>query len=107
VVLGELLRERGLLPSTPTSPEFWVAAADDVDAKTVRATVGALRRAGRRVEYALRPQQLNKQLKAAVSAGAAQALILRADAPGDAIVRDLTSGNETSVVLATWLADQQ
>jgi len=46
-------------------------------------------------------------LKAAVSAGAAQALILRADAPGDAIVRDLTSGNETSVVLATWLADQQ
>jgi histidyl-tRNA synthetase len=107
VVLGELLRDRGLLPSTPMSPEFWVAAADDVDAKTVRATVGALRRAGRRVEYALRPQQLNKQLKAAVSAGAAQALILRADAPGDAIVRDLTSGNETSVVLATWLADQQ
>jgi len=107
VVLGELLRERGLLPSAPTSPEFWVAAADDVDPGTVRSTVGALRRAGRRVEYALRPQQLNKQLKAAASAGAVQALILRADAPGDAIVRDLTSGNETSVVLATWLADQQ
>ncbi len=107
VVLGELLRDRGLLPSTPPSPEFWVAAADDVDAGTVRSAVGALRRAGRRVEYALRPQQLSKQLKAAVSAGAAQALILRADAPGEAVVRDLTSGTERSVVLATWLADQR
>ncbi len=107
VVLGELLRDRGLLPSQPPSPEYWVAAADDVDAATVREAVGALRRAGRRVEYALRPQQLSKQLKAAVSAGASQALILRADAPGTGIVRDLTSGTETSVDLATWLADHR
>ena len=107
VVLGELLRDRGLLPSAPPSPEVWVAAGDDVDVATVRATVGALRRAGRRVEYALRPQQLGKQLKAAVSAGAANALILRGDAPEGGTVRDLTSGAETSVVLATWLADQR
>ena len=107
VVLGELLRDRGLLPSAPPSPEVWVAAGDDVDVATVRATVGALRRAGRRVEYALRPQQLGKQLKAAVSAGAAHALILRGDAPEGGTVRDLTSGAETSVVLATWLADQR
>ena len=107
VVLGELLRDRGLLPSTPPSPEFWVAAADDVDAARVRSAVGALRRAGRRVEYALRPQQVGKQLKAAVSAGAAQALILRADAPDDAVVRDLTTGTETMVVLASWLAEQR
>ncbi|MBC7841280.1 MAG: ATP phosphoribosyltransferase regulatory subunit, partial [Gemmatimonadaceae bacterium] len=107
VVLGELLRDRGLLPSAPPSPEFWVAAGDDVDAAMVRTTVGALRRAGRRVEYALRPQQLSKQLKAAVSAGAAQALILRADAPDRGTVRDLTSGTETTVELAAWLAGQQ
>ncbi len=107
VVLGELLRDRGLLPSTPPTPEFWVAAADDVDASAVRSAVGALRRAGRRVEYALRPQQLSKQLKAAASAGAAHALILRADAPDGAVVRDLTSGAETVVVLASWLAEQR
>jgi len=107
VVLGELLRDRGLLPSAPPAPEFWVAAGDDVDVATVRATVGALRRAGRRVEYALRPQQLGKQLKAAVSAGAAHALILRGDAPATGTVRDLSSGAETSVELATWLADQR
>ncbi|HYW52298.1 MAG TPA: histidine--tRNA ligase [Gemmatimonadaceae bacterium] len=107
VVLGELLRDRGLLPSAPPSPEFWVAATDDVDAATIRQTVGVLRRAGRRVEYALRPQQLGKQLKAAVSAGAAHALILRGEASGEGTLRDLTSGEETSVVLATWLAGQQ
>ena len=107
VVLGELLRDRGLLPSAPPSPEFWVAAAEDVDASIVRTTVGALRRAGRRVEYALRPQQLSKQLKAAVSAGAAHALILRADTPAQGTLRDLTSGTETSVELAVWLAGQQ
>ena len=107
VVLGELLRDRGLLPSAPPSPEYWVAAGDDVDSAVVRSTVGALRRAGRRVEYALRPQQLSKQLKAAVSAGAAHALILRGDAPGEGTVRDLTSGMETPVDLATWLAGQR
>ena len=84
-----------------------MAASDDVDAAVVRSTVGALRRAGRRVEYALRPQQLSKQLKAAVSAGAAHALILRGDAPGEGTVRDLTSGMETPVDLATWLAGQR
>lgn len=107
VVLGELLRDRGLLPSSPPSPEFWVAAGDDVDAHVVRSTVGALRRAGRRVEYALRPQQLGKQLKAAVSAGAAEAVILRGDAPGAATLRNLASGAETTVVLSDWLAGQQ
>lgn len=106
VVLGELLRDRGLLPAAPPSPEIWVAAADDVDSAQLRRTVGSLRRAGRRVEYALRPQQLGKQLKAAVSAGAASALILRADTPDHATLRDLTSGTETVVVLATWLAEQ-
>lgn len=105
VVLGELLRDRGLLPSAPPSPDIWVAAGEDVDPAHVRSVVGALRRAGRRVEYALRPQQVSKQLKAAVSAGAAAALILRADAPEGATVRDLTSGSETPVVLASWLAD--
>jgi histidyl-tRNA synthetase len=107
VVLGELLRDRGLLPSTPPTPDVWVAGADDVDVAQIRATVGTLRRAGRRVEYALRPQQLSKQLKAAVSAGAAQALILRAETPQVATLRDLTSGTETAVDLATWLADQR
>ncbi len=106
VVLGELLRNRGLLPSTPAGPEFWVATSDPVDFNLVQRVVGALRRAGRRVEYALRPQQVTKQLKAAVSAGAAQALILQSDAPNTAVLRDLTTGSETKIELVTWLDAQ-
>ena len=106
VVLGELLRDRGLLPAAPLSPEFWVAASDETDFHLVQRVVGSLRRSGRRVEYALRSQQLSKQLKAAVSAGAAQALILHSDAPNDAVLRDLTTGTETTVSLVTWLEAQ-
>jgi histidyl-tRNA synthetase len=103
VVLGELLRDRGLLPSTPPAPEYWVAADDTVSPWHVRQVVGTLRRQGRRVEYALRAQQLGKQLKAAVSAGAAHAVILRADADGAATVRDLATGAEMTVQLSDWL----
>jgi histidyl-tRNA synthetase len=106
VVLGELLRDRGLLPSAPVAPEYWVASTDDADLNLVQRVVGSLRRSGRRVEYALRPQQLSKQLKAAVSAGAAHALILNSDAPADAVLRDLTTGKETTVALGTWLEEQ-
>ena len=106
VVLGELLRDRGLLPAAPLSPEFWVAASDETDMHLVQRVVGSLRRSGRRVEYALRPQTLSKQLKAAVSAGATQALILNSDAPNDAVLRDLTTGTEMAVALVSWLEAQ-
>ncbi|MCC7052322.1 MAG: histidine--tRNA ligase [Gemmatimonadaceae bacterium] len=106
VVLGELLRDRGLLPSAPAGPEIWVATSDPSDVDLVQRVVGSLRRAGRRVEYALRPQQVTKQLKAAVSAGATQAVILQSDAPNDAVLRDLTTGSETKIDLVTWLEAQ-
>ncbi len=106
VVLGELLRDRGLLPSAPQAPEFWVAASDGTDMNAVQRVVGSLRRSGRCVEYALRPQQLSKQLKAAVSAGAERALILHSGTPNDAVLRDLTTGTETTVSLVSWLDAQ-
>ena len=106
VVLGELLRDRGLLPAAPLSPEFWVATSNETDMHLVQRVVGSLRRSGRRVEYALRPQTLSKQLKAAVSAGATQALILNSDAPNDAVLRDLTTGTEMAIALVSWLEAQ-
>jgi histidyl-tRNA synthetase len=106
VVLGELLRDRGLLPSTPLAPEFWVLASDEQDFHLVQRIAGELRRVGRRVEYALRPQQMSKQLKAAVSAGASKALILDSSSPANATLRDLSNGDETKVVTMDWLATQ-
>src|SRR5205823_10327805 len=70
VVLGELLRSRGLSDVPIGEPDFWVAAADEGDFRDVIVASTQLRRAGASVEYALRPQTLSKQRKAAYSAAA-------------------------------------
>ena len=70
VVLGELLKARGLSDVPIGEPDFWVAASDDGDLRDVILAATQLRRAGASVEYALRPQSVSKQRKAAFSAGA-------------------------------------
>ena len=70
VVLGELLRSRGLADAPLGEPDFWVAAAEDGGLRDVLVAATRLRRAGASVEYALRPQSSSKQRKAAFSAGA-------------------------------------
>jgi histidyl-tRNA synthetase len=70
VVLGELLRARGLSDAPIGEPDFWVAAAENGDLRDVMRVATALRRVGASVEYALRTQSLSKQRKAAFSAGA-------------------------------------
>jgi histidyl-tRNA synthetase len=70
VVLGELLRARGLSDVPIGEPDFWVAAADGADLSDVMLAATQLRRAGASAEYALRPQTISKQRKAAFSAGA-------------------------------------
>ena len=79
VVLGELLRARGLSDVPIGEPDFWVAAADDGDLRDVMLAATQLRRAGASVEYALRPQTLSKQRKAAFSAGATYFITVGAD----------------------------
>ena len=70
VVLGELLRARGLSDAPIGEPDYWVAAAESGDLRDVMRAATALRRAGASAEYALRTQTLSKQRKAAFSAGA-------------------------------------
>jgi histidyl-tRNA synthetase len=76
VVLAELLRDRGLLPSRTLGPQVWVAAETAAMAGDVRRAATALRRHGVSVEYALREQALMKQVKAAKSIGAEWVLTL-------------------------------
>ena len=71
VVLAELLRDRGLLPSKPEVRKSGSPAESDQQQLDVRRAATALRRGGVSVEYALRDQQIMKQIKAAKSAGAA------------------------------------
>ncbi|MCA0376306.1 MAG: histidine--tRNA ligase [Gemmatimonadetes bacterium] len=78
VVLGELLRARGLMPAATPSVGVWIAQAPDTpDApQALLQTATALRASGATVEYALRPQKLDKQLEAGRKAGAGAFVIV-------------------------------
>jgi histidyl-tRNA synthetase len=95
VVLGELLRDRGLLSVGEFPLDYWVVGGEGVALATVMQIAAALRRRGMRVEYALRPQKPAKQVKAAVSAGAAKVMLIHD--PRVATVRRLRDGAERSV----------
>jgi histidyl-tRNA synthetase len=71
VVIGELLRARGLMQSRDVAPGFWVAQAPDSPSAPREAlqTAAALRQSGWVVEYALKAQKLDKQLEAGRKAG--------------------------------------
>lgn len=92
VVLGELLKSRGLLPTNPIVLDVWVAYEEASQLPDAMRIATALRRDGASVEYTLRPQQLGKQLDAARKASAKAAIILRAD--GTRVQKDLASGTE-------------
>ena len=76
VVLGELLRARGLLAGAVTAADVWVVAEEIVPLEQTMAFVQRLRALGLGVEYALRGQSASKQLKAADQAGVAYAVLL-------------------------------
>jgi histidyl-tRNA synthetase len=99
VVLGELLKERGLAPPVPPAIDLLVAAAREEDRPAVVALAHRLRDAGWRVEYALGEQNLGKQLKLADARGARAVLILGADerARGTVTLKDLAAGTQHEV----------
>ncbi len=97
VVLGELLRKRGLMRAEPSAADYWVAYADPAQLTEAMEVAGALRRGGASAEYALKPQQLGRQLKAASAAGVPEAVIVRED--HTLMLKSLASGEERIVTL--------
>ncbi|MEO5824684.1 MAG: histidine--tRNA ligase [Gemmatimonadales bacterium] len=91
VVLGELLKERGLKPEMPSSIDAFVASVTADDAPHVLALVHELRDAGLRVEHALAGGNLGKQLKLADARGARMAVVIGPDdrERGEVQVKDL------------------
>ncbi len=86
VVLGELLRARGLMPAIDTRTQCWVVESHDTSGAPAAAlrTAQALRSCGLVVEYALRPQKMDRQLEAGRKAGASAFVIVdpvSSDAP--------------------------
>ncbi len=106
VVLGDLLRSRKLIPVAMPRTDYWVAADDESLLVDVMMVAAEVRRRNRSVEYALRPQQLGRQLKAAVAAGARSAVLLKSDRYmlREVTVKDLESGAEQSLLLDEFLS---
>jgi histidyl-tRNA synthetase len=79
VVLGELLRSKGLMKPQDTSADVWLAADETLPLERVMAEAARRRADGQAVEYALRPQSVGKQKKAAQASGAREFVNLSND----------------------------
>jgi histidyl-tRNA synthetase len=99
VVLGELLRDRGLAPAEPATIEVFVAGVTEDDRPHVLALAHELRDAGVRTEYALAAQGLGKQLKLADARQARLAIVIGPDdrARGEVMVKDLAGKSQEAV----------
>jgi histidyl-tRNA synthetase len=101
VVLGELLRDRGLVPELSSQVDVFLVAVSGEDTQHVLGLGQRLRQAGLRVEYALKQQSIAKQLKLAAARPAKYAVICGPDERknGEAVLRDLTAGTEQKVAI--------
>jgi len=105
VVLGELLKERGLAPKASIELGAFLVAVGGDDLPVVLQLAHALRERGIAVEYGLRHTGVRKQLELAAARGAARAVIVGPDerAQGVAVVRDLRTSTEAKVPIQQLL----
>ena len=106
VVLGELLRARGLMPTGAPKIDFWVAPVSSTNRLQAVRVASALRRAGASAEYPLREQALGKQLKAAGNAGASRVVFVgpELESQGQVEVKSLVDGNQRPLPLDELIA---
>jgi histidyl-tRNA synthetase len=101
VVLGELLKDKGLVPSDVSSIDVFLAFITPEDLPYVFSLAHRLREAGLRAEYALSPQAVGKQLKLADARHARLAVVVGPDerTRGEIVIKDLQSGSQEIVPL--------
>jgi histidyl-tRNA synthetase len=102
VVLGELLKDRGLVPAHAAAVDAFVVGIDGADVPHVLHLAHALRDAGLRAEYALTAQPIAKQLRQADSRGARFAVVMGADerARGEVMLKDFAAKTQRPVLEA-------
>lgn len=107
VVLGELLKDRGLAPAPGASVDAFVAGVTDADLPYVLHVAHALREAGIRVEYALHADGVGKQLKLADARQAAFAVVIGPDdrARGEVQLKNLRAKTQRAVAASALGAE--
>jgi histidyl-tRNA synthetase len=103
VVLGELLKDRGLAPPLPSPIDVLVAGITEQDLPHVLQVTHELRDAGIRVEYALSLQPVGKQLKLADAREARFAVLIGPDdrAKGEVVIKDLRTKEQASLPVSS------
>ena len=102
VVLGELLKERGLLPKPEAGVDCYLIIADEVLRPAALKLAHDLRDAGHAVEYALTPAKVGKQFQAASGLGARYAVVIGPEEwnTGQVKLKNLANGVEAPVAIA-------
>lgn len=102
VVLGELLKDRGLARDAPRGLDVFLVAITSDDQPHVLRLARVLRDAGASAEFALKQQSIAKQLKLAAARPARFAVIVGPDerAQDEVVLRDLAAGVEERVATA-------
>ncbi len=103
VVLGELLKDRGLVGEASTAPDLFIVYVSEAERSLALEIAAAQRRAGRSVMYALGNDSVKRQFKTAGALGAGRVLVLGPEEiqRGAAKLRDMGVGEEREVPLDT------
>jgi histidyl-tRNA synthetase len=99
VVLGELLKDRGLLPKNDGDLDCYVVIADEALRGEALKLIHQLRDAGIAVDYAFTPAKVGKQFQAASATGARYALVVGPEEwnTGEVKLKNLAAGTEERV----------
>ena len=99
VVLGELLKDRGLLPKMDWQLDCYVVIADEALRGEALKLIHQLRDSGIAIDYAFTSAKVGKQFQAASASGAQFALVIGPDEwkAGEVKLKNLATGNEERV----------
>jgi histidyl-tRNA synthetase len=102
VVLGELLKDRGLLPKLDHGLDCYVVIADEALRPAALKLIHQLRDAGIAVDYSLTPAKVGKQFEAADKLGARYAVVVGSDEwkAGAVKLKNLAAKTEEQVAVA-------
>jgi histidyl-tRNA synthetase len=102
VVLGEMLKSKGLLSRSSSSADIYLIIADEAFRPQAMSVLGQLRSVGRSVDYSLVPAKVGKQFQAAEERGCAHAILVDAQITQDLVkIKNLATREQMETKLET------